>query len=99
MVMPGYDGTGPRGQGPMSGGGRGFCVLQAPEAPGESMKGFAGIQGQAVFGNYYGPQTGLVPLKTWVRLFERRLEEIRDRLAALGEGQAGRGAGSGGGLK
>ena len=24
--MPGYDGTGPRGAGPMTGGGRGFCV-------------------------------------------------------------------------
>jgi hypothetical protein len=25
--MPGFDGTGPRGTGPMTGGGRGFCVL------------------------------------------------------------------------
>jgi hypothetical protein len=24
--MPGYDGSGPRGQGPMTGGGRGYCV-------------------------------------------------------------------------
>lgn len=24
--MPGYDGTGPAGQGPMTGGGRGFCT-------------------------------------------------------------------------
>ncbi|MCL6628769.1 MAG: DUF5320 domain-containing protein [Armatimonadetes bacterium] len=28
--MPGFDGTGPAGQGPMTGGGRGFCVTQAP---------------------------------------------------------------------
>ncbi|MBN1522545.1 MAG: DUF5320 domain-containing protein [Candidatus Aureabacteria bacterium] len=27
--MPGFDGTGPRGMGPMTGGGRGFCVLPA----------------------------------------------------------------------
>ncbi len=26
--MPGFDGTGPRGMGPMTGGGRGFCVVQ-----------------------------------------------------------------------
>lgn len=32
--MPGYDGTGPRGMGPMSGGGRGFCVV--PETATES---------------------------------------------------------------
>ncbi len=24
--MPGFDGTGPRGQGPMTGGGRGYCA-------------------------------------------------------------------------
>jgi hypothetical protein len=27
--MPGYDGTGPRGMGPMTGGGRGFCAVPA----------------------------------------------------------------------
>ncbi len=27
--MPGFDGTGPRGMGPMTGGGRGFCVAPA----------------------------------------------------------------------
>lgn len=27
--MPGYDGTGPMGMGPMTGGGRGFCVTPA----------------------------------------------------------------------
>ena len=26
--MPGFDGTGPRGMGPMTGGGRGYCVIQ-----------------------------------------------------------------------
>jgi len=25
--MPGFDGTGPRGQGPMTGGGRGYCAV------------------------------------------------------------------------
>ena len=37
--MPGYDGTGPRGRGPMTGGGRGFCVV--PGSP-------------AVRGGFYG---------------------------------------------
>ncbi|OGS27947.1 MAG: hypothetical protein A2297_08095 [Elusimicrobia bacterium RIFOXYB2_FULL_48_7] len=32
--MPGGDGTGPRGLGPMTGGGRGFCVV--PVSEGES---------------------------------------------------------------
>ena len=26
--MPGFDGTGPRGMGPMTGGGRGYCCLR-----------------------------------------------------------------------
>ncbi len=30
--MPGFDGTGPRGMGPMTGGGRGFCAV--PQATG-----------------------------------------------------------------
>ncbi|NLJ33499.1 MAG: DUF5320 domain-containing protein [Firmicutes bacterium] len=31
--MPGFDGTGPRGQGAMTGGGRGFCVLPRRRPP------------------------------------------------------------------
>mgnify|MGYP001279932871 CR=1 FL=1 len=30
--MPGFDGTGPRGQGPMTGGGRGYCVVDMTRA-------------------------------------------------------------------
>ena len=30
--MPGFDGTGPRGMGPMTGGGRGFCVVPVGRA-------------------------------------------------------------------
>ena len=30
--MPGFDGTGPRGMGPMTGGGRGFCAVPLPGA-------------------------------------------------------------------
>lgn len=29
--MPGYDGTGPDGAGPMTGRGRGYCVVELPE--------------------------------------------------------------------
>ena len=29
--MPGFDGTGPRGLGPMTGGGRGFCAVPLPQ--------------------------------------------------------------------
>lgn len=29
--MPGYDGTGPAGAGPMTGRGRGYCIVKLPE--------------------------------------------------------------------
>ena len=46
--MPGFDGTGPSGQGPMTGRGQGYCVLlDCEENPGEA-KGFAGLQGVPV---------------------------------------------------
>ncbi|MCK9554848.1 DUF5320 domain-containing protein [bacterium] len=44
--MPGFDGTGPLGQGPMTGGGRGFCVL--PEG---TSRGTAGVR---YFGRGFG---------------------------------------------
>jgi hypothetical protein len=38
--MPGFDGTGPRGTGPMTGGGRGFCATPIPPAwPGYAWTG------------------------------------------------------------
>jgi hypothetical protein len=48
--VPGYDGTGPRGTGPMTGRGEGYCVLKLPE-PGDpegsphDVRGYAGRQG------------------------------------------------------
>ena len=47
--MPGFDGTGPRGQGPMSGRGEGHCalVLPSPEETSASY-GYAGLQGTPV---------------------------------------------------
>ena len=45
--MPGFDGTGPLGKGPLTGGGKGYCII-----PMERNKripyGFVGIQGSTV---------------------------------------------------
>ena len=39
--MPGFDGTGPRGLGPMTGGGRGFCAVPVrPAWPGYPEVGY-----------------------------------------------------------
>ena len=47
--MPGFDGTGPRGEGPMTGRGEGYCalVLPSPEE-GAAPHGYAGLQGTPV---------------------------------------------------
>lgn len=46
--MPGFDGTGPSGKGPMSGQARGFCVLRSSETKPYQLHGFAGLQGVPV---------------------------------------------------
>ena len=57
--MPRLDGTGPQGQGPMTGRGEGYCAIEIPR-PGETARGYAGVQGTPVrldagFGRWLGP--------------------------------------------
>lgn len=44
--MPGFDGTGPRGAGPMTGGARGYCAVRLPNRPGQAPVGYAGMAGR-----------------------------------------------------
>jgi len=53
--MPGFDGTGPQGQGPMTGKGMGFCVLKEPIDNPRTIQGFAGLQGMPVNSYRYEP--------------------------------------------
>ena len=46
--MPGFDGTGPLGQGPMSGRGQGFCVLTSLKENPNQIRGVAGIDGKPI---------------------------------------------------
>jgi len=53
--MPGFDGTGPLGQGPMTGRGQGFCVLTTSKENSGQIKGVTGLRGVPVGqvnGNY-----------------------------------------------
>jgi len=45
--MPRLDGTGPRGQGPMTGRGEGYCAVRVPDS-GEEPYGYAGLEGTPV---------------------------------------------------
>jgi len=46
--MPGFDGTGPKGEGPFSGRGEGHCAVKLPDKPGEPAVGYAGREGHPV---------------------------------------------------
>ncbi len=54
--MPGFDGTGPRGEGPMTGGGRGYCVVPASGITRPAGR-FSGRGGRGRRNQYYA--TGL----------------------------------------
>jgi len=63
--MPGFDGTGPRGQGAMTGGGRGYCVVALNNTGVRPMSGggFYGRSGGRGYRNCFNA-TGL---SGWVR--------------------------------
>lgn len=46
--MPRFDGTGPLGQGPMTGRGQGFCVLTTSKGNPRQIDGFVGIDGKPI---------------------------------------------------
>jgi hypothetical protein len=51
--MPRYDGTGPAGQGPMSGQGLGYCLLRKSlQENGTGIRGYAGLGGRPVPAGY-----------------------------------------------
>jgi len=94
--MPGFDGTGPRGMGPMTGGGRGFCN---PRGIGAAFRAY-GVSPRTGYGSpYYGVEPinpGAVPfapqmtreqelgfLKDQSNVVKRQLEDIGRRIQEL----------------
>jgi len=63
--MPGIDGTGPMGMGPMTGGGRGCCAVPwAGDAPAVAFGGFARFRGR---GRRYRWMYRMAGLPAWMR--------------------------------
>jgi hypothetical protein len=63
--MPGFDGTGPMGQGPMTGGGRGFCAMPyrgyGPYAYGMRAPYYTAPGGYPFYGSVFGAGRGGLP--------------------------------------
>jgi len=80
--MPKFDGTGPRGQGPMTGRCGGFCVLKMPREPNAPVAGVIGQIGQPV-GGTSALGTQLARLRHDARRIEAMLTAVRSRIVAL----------------
>ena len=80
--MPAFDGTGPRGPGPMTSRGRGFCFLKMPQGPDEPIRGFAGRMGWPL-GLPLGPEAALAQLRSQAAQFEDVFRAIHGRIDRL----------------
>lgn len=91
--MPGYDGTGPRGTGPMTGGGMGYCAIPLhPVWPAYASRRFATPYGPSRELPYYGlsPFTTTIAredefeyLKELAQSMREDLKEIEQRIQNL----------------
>ena len=73
--MPGFDGTGPRGMGPMTGGGRGFC---SPWGGGLRQSAFSRRAGYA-----FPPFAPRVTREQELEFLKGQAEALRDELKEL----------------
>jgi len=89
--MPGFDGTGPRGMGPMTGGGRGFC---SPRGMGAGARRYGIPRGPGYGYRYYGdawpapgpqmtPGEELQNLRAEAEALAGQLESIQRRIVEL----------------
>ena len=95
--MPRFDGTGPQGQGPMTGRGEGYCAVKSPQS-GQMPYGYAGLQGTPVGAAAPAARPALgARLARWLRpttWLGRSTGRGRGRGAGRGQGHgAGRGRG------
>jgi len=81
--MPGFDGTGPQGKGPMTGRGGGYCMLKIPQSCNEPQIGFAGVSGKAVTFLPVSQRVDFASLHLRTRQVRRALRDINRRIAIL----------------
>jgi hypothetical protein len=85
--MPGFDGTGPRGQGAMTGRGRGYCVVALNDIGSRPANrgGFYGRGMRCGFRQAVSKEEELNMLKTQTDLLKNQLENMQARIQNLEE--------------
>lgn len=73
--MPGFDGTGPLGQGPFTGCGRGFCIMTVDNAN-TPIKGFMGSQNYPINMSYRNPQVSNNYMKSLYQYYPYQVNPI-----------------------
>ncbi|MBN2399601.1 MAG: DUF5320 domain-containing protein [Candidatus Aminicenantes bacterium] len=84
--MPGFDGTGPQGRGPMTGNAGGYCLINIPDKPNEPRTGFAGMAGKIVTMANDRCDEDLFGLQTRLREIQSALQAMKSRLAEIEAG-------------
>ena len=79
--MPGGDGTGPTGRGPMTGRGMGECVVKLPQGGG-SPEGFAGEAGWPV-GGRTSASGDVRAIRGMIDSITREIENVKSRIEDL----------------
>jgi len=80
--MPGFDGTGPRGLGPMTGGGRGLCAMPLPRTWSRYAAGVAHTR-YGIPWSDLTPEQELGLLKNQAQALEEQLGQIEARIEEL----------------
>ncbi|MBW2108356.1 MAG: DUF5320 domain-containing protein [Deltaproteobacteria bacterium] len=77
--MPGFDGTGPRGLGPLTGEGSGYCMIKEQPAAGDQVVGFAGLSGRPVTMRTVGMQKNSIVACSGFRRCRKKREAFVDK--------------------
>ncbi len=89
--MPGFDGTGPRGMGPMTGGGRGYCNprgFRAGRAPygGRGRGGYGyGYAGHTSGPDFVSRDEEIDYLRSEAEALKRTLDSLEARIRGLAD--------------
>jgi len=81
--MPGFDGTGPRGLGPMTGGARGYCAMPVGNTGAGYRRGYTYPPRGIASDPYYQAPVDQQDIELLKNEFDRLLKELEDMEARI----------------